>query len=244
MAAKVIMPALGMAQEFGKLIAWLKQEGDDVSKGEPLIEIETDKATVEFDAQASGVLAGIRAVPGQEVPVGEVIAWILQPGEEIPEQEPIVPIVEQGELPHVPNEQPEAAISNGSVGAGIQAPLEISPVARNIAMEHGIDLNQIKVNGNRVQKADVLRYIEEAKKPEFAGSRLLASPKARRLAAEQGISLGLIIGSGPDGAVLAEDVMGYATADNASLRTPGGRSAAQLTGEFEMSKAWEVMAGR
>ena len=81
MATDVIMPALGVAQEKGTLLNWLKAEGQSVTKGEPLMEIETDKATVEIEAPASGILANVIASPGDEVPVGNKIAVILAPGE-------------------------------------------------------------------------------------------------------------------------------------------------------------------
>ena len=74
------MPALGMAQDTGKLIAWLRGEGERVEKGQALMEIETDKATVEIEAPATGVLRGISASQGQDIPVGHTIAWILEPG--------------------------------------------------------------------------------------------------------------------------------------------------------------------
>ena len=81
MATNVIMPALGVAQQTGTLLKWLKAEGQAVSKGEPLMEIETDKATVEIEAAASGILTNVTASPGDEVPVGNKIAVILAPGE-------------------------------------------------------------------------------------------------------------------------------------------------------------------
>ena len=84
MAFSVVMPALEMAQETGKLIAWRKQEGDRVTKGEPLLEIETDKAVMEIEAPADGVLAGISAQAGSDIPVGQTIAWIVAPGEKPP----------------------------------------------------------------------------------------------------------------------------------------------------------------
>src|SRR5271170_3193459 len=84
MAFSVVMPALEMAQETGKLIAWRKQEGDRVTKGEPLLEIETDKAVLEVEAPADGILAGISAQAGADIPVGQTIAWIVAPGEKPP----------------------------------------------------------------------------------------------------------------------------------------------------------------
>src|ERR1043166_2888369 len=81
MATDVIMPALGVAQETGTLLNWLKAEGQSVTKGEPLMEVETDKATVEIEAPASGILANVAAAAGDEIPVGNRIAVILAPGE-------------------------------------------------------------------------------------------------------------------------------------------------------------------
>jgi pyruvate/2-oxoglutarate dehydrogenase complex dihydrolipoamide acyltransferase (E2) component len=77
MAFSVVMPALEMAQETGKLIAWRKQEGERVTKGEPLLEIETDKAVLEVEAPADGILAGITGLVGTDIPVGKTIAWIV-----------------------------------------------------------------------------------------------------------------------------------------------------------------------
>src|SRR5579862_6621371 len=87
MAISIVMPALEMAQETGKLISWLKKEGDSVVKGEPLLEIETDKAVMEIESPGEGILAGIKAHPGAEVPVGRTIAWIVRPGENAPSEE-------------------------------------------------------------------------------------------------------------------------------------------------------------
>ena len=85
MATSVIMPALEMAQESGVLVSWLKHDGEAVAKGEPLMEIETDKVTVEIEAPASGTLGGVLAKEGDVIPVGQTIAWILAPGEQVPE---------------------------------------------------------------------------------------------------------------------------------------------------------------
>ena len=85
------MPALGVAQQTGTLLKWLKAEGESVSKGEPLMEIETDKSTVEIEAAASGVLARVAAKAGDEVPVGETIALILAAGETLPAIQDIAP---------------------------------------------------------------------------------------------------------------------------------------------------------
>src|SRR5512138_3680767 len=88
MATSVIMPALEMAQESGVLVSWLKRDGEAVAKGEPLMEIETDKVTVEIEAPASGTLGGVLAREGDVIPVGQTIAWILAPGEKAPASTP------------------------------------------------------------------------------------------------------------------------------------------------------------
>src|SRR5205814_4891674 len=84
MAISVVMPALELAQETGKVLAWNKKKGDNVVKGEPLLEIETDKVSFELEAQADGILAGIKSHEGDVVPVGQIIAWLVAPGEQPP----------------------------------------------------------------------------------------------------------------------------------------------------------------
>src|SRR5579863_10103277 len=84
MAVSIVMPALEMAQETGKIISWLKKEGDSIVKGEPLAEIETDRVVLELEASADGVLAGVKAAAGDVVQVGKTIAWIVAPGEKPP----------------------------------------------------------------------------------------------------------------------------------------------------------------
>src|SRR6516162_3487293 len=88
MATSVVMPALEMAQETGKIVSWLKKEGDTITKGEPLLEVETDKAVVEVEATAEGILAGVKSHEGDVVPVGVTIAWIVAPGEKPPAEAP------------------------------------------------------------------------------------------------------------------------------------------------------------
>lgn len=221
MAKSVIMPALGMVQESGVLISWFKQEGDSVTKGEPLMEIETDKATVEIEAPESGFLGEVTAQAGDIVPVGQTIAWILAAGEKPPAQVSL-------------NSQPKLTSSISQQIPSRNVSVEASPLARKIAEEHGVDLALIKSNGKRIEKADVLAYIDSTgrPKPEAASvvstvaspTRLTpASPKARRLAIERGIDITTIKGSGPAGAVLAEDVpLELVSAPSESnLETPG-----------------------
>src|SRR5256714_13770549 len=83
------MPALGIAQDTGRILRWLKAEGEAVEQGAPIMEIETDKVTVEVEAPASGTLSGLRAPEGVDVPVGQVVALVLAAGEEAPPEAPV-----------------------------------------------------------------------------------------------------------------------------------------------------------
>lgn len=174
MATNVIMPALGVAQQTGTLLKWLKSEGQSVSKGEPLMEIETDKATVEIEAAASGILTRVAAKAGDEIPVGQTIALILAPGEaspakqEAPAAAPILPPLPQGE------------------GRGEE----------------------------RATTSTTKTTLAISTRP--SGGRILASPKAKRIAQERGIDLKSLRGTGPEGSVLADDVLRAATGTSAA----------------------------
>ena len=133
MAVSVVMPALEMAQETGKLISWLKREGEQVRKGDMLLEVETDKAVVEVEAAADGVLAGITAKPGDVIQVGRTIAWLLKAGESVP--------------------------SDASTSAPTGRTTRISPKARKLAQEKGIDISRITGTGpgGEILAEDILR---------------------------------------------------------------------------------------
>jgi len=230
-ATSVIMPALEIAQESGRLVSWLKREGDSVTKGEPLMEIETDKVTVEIEAPESGILGGVLVRENDEVLVGRTIAWILAPGESVPSAPLEVPTSGRA---HSQQSAPKPDTQPASVG------IDISPVARKMAEEHGIDPASIKVNGKRIEKADVLAYINTTQQaapeiaPVMSAYRLTpASPKARRLASEREIDLSTLTGSGPDGAVLAAD-----------LTQPVETGAASATRLETPDTVWRVMAER
>ena len=148
MAFSVVMPALEMAQETGKLIAWRKQEGDRVTKGEPLLEIETDKAVMEVESPADGILAGITGQVGTDIQVGKTIAWIVAPGEKPPvddESAASGPAARGGsktktEAPAVP------VAASGSESSGMQS-ARISPKARRLAKELGVDITAVRGTG-------------------------------------------------------------------------------------------------
>ncbi len=168
MATDVIMPALGVAQETGTLINWLKAEGQSVTKGEPLMEVETDKATVEIEAPASGILTKVTAAPGDEIPVGNKIALILAPGENVETVPPRHPITVHTEA------APTSPRTKSAPPPQTQAP---------------------------------------------RSSKIPASPAARRIAREKGVDLSTLRGTGPAGAVLAQDVVGSPASE---ARAAGG----------------------
>lgn len=144
MAISVVMPALEMAQETGKVIAWRKKEGERVTKGEPLLEIETDKAVMEVEAPADGLLAGIKAHEGDEVPVGRTIAWIVAPGEAPPAEE--TPAA-SARAETAAAARPATAIPAAPAAAAAEASVRISPKARRLAREHGIDISTLRGKG-------------------------------------------------------------------------------------------------
>lgn len=244
MAKEVYMPALGMNQETGTLLRWLKAEGEPVQKGEPLMEVATDKTDVEIEAPASGILRAVTAAEGEDVPVGQVIALIAAPDEVIaaPPVAPLAPAEQAAPArptPILPPRQPAARASTARRGEP-----SVSPLAARIAAEHGVDLAAVTPTGSRIQKEDVLAYL--AAQPASAEGRVLASPKARRLAAEAGVDLAGIAGSGPDGAVLAADVLAAAPAP-APVRAAAGTAAPGESASGEgvpMSRMWKVMAER
>ena len=231
MAKEVIMPALGMAQDEGVLLRWLKKEGEMVTAGEPLMEVATDKVDVQVDAPASGLLTAVTAKEGDEIPVGQVIAQIAAEGEELP-------------APQQASDPVEASAGDRRA----DPPLPSSPVAARIAAEHGINLAEVSAAGGRISKEDVEAHIRAAD----SGARVLASPKARRLARERGIDLATLVGNGPEGAVLAADVPQTAQPLTESLPQPvpevaatTDRAPAAMELETQpVSRMWQIMAQR
>ena len=144
MAISVVMPALEMAQETGKLVSWKKKAGDQVKKGEMLLEVETDKAVVEIEAAGDGVLGGITAKEGDVVPVGQTIAWLLKPGEQPPTN---VAATQTGrKMDSAPAAAETAAVAAAPEPASV-AGARISPKARRLAREHGVDISRLKGSG-------------------------------------------------------------------------------------------------
>ena len=146
MAISVVMPALELTQETGKLVSWRKKEGEAVAKGETLMEVETDKAVVEVEAQADGFLAGVNAKDGEVIAVGTTIAWIVAKGEAPPQSESTLNVT-SGASVSTKIAQPERAKAASSGDVVPRGKPKISPKARRIAGELNVDLNKVRGSG-------------------------------------------------------------------------------------------------
>jgi pyruvate dehydrogenase E2 component (dihydrolipoamide acetyltransferase) len=161
----IIMPKMGDAMEEGTLVRWLKQEGEPVKEGEPIAEIATDKATIELEAPASGILRGIRVPEGATVPINTPLAYILTEGETLPEESK-----RDGATP-APAAAPQVVAPPSEVKAAYapaaEERIKASPLARKIAQEHGIDLRLLQGTGpqGRIVERDVLAYLEKMRPP-------------------------------------------------------------------------------
>ena len=229
MATSIVMPQMGYDMREGTVVRWHKQEGDPVARGDVLADIETDKATVEYEAFTAGVLRKIIAQEGVVIPVGELIAVITAPDEPLPED-----ILSQGETSgQVPQPTPTQAGAGqlsqqqATVAPSPDGEIRASPIARRLARERGIDLSRVAGTGpgGRIVEQDVIGYQEtapvEAAVP--AAGEVRASPIARRLAREAGIDLAGITGTGPGGRIVEQDVLRYKDA----APTAAGVAAAQ-----------------
>ncbi len=199
MATKVIMPKLSPTMEEGQISRWLKKEGDKVSMGEPLAEIDTDKATMEMQALANGVLRKILINEGQSAPLGQLIAVISEPNEDIAAllaEAPAAaakPQEEKKPEPEKPAEQPAPAPQAKAAAASAQPQ----------------------------PSADNGRQPQPAPQPVASDSgRMIVSPLAARMAAEAGIDLRSLQGSGPGGRIIKKDIEAAMSQPKADAATP------------------------
>lgn len=197
---EIIMPKLGLTMEEGRVVSWLKKEGDPIEKGELLLEVETDKSINEVEASYSGTIGKIYIQVDETAAVLSVIGYILEPGEKPPDEWP------------VPGSTREVKFE---VGKATQRPAEklavkASPVAQRIAEEKGVDLSKVKGSGTggKITKEDVLAASKPALSPAPTG-KIKISPRARRLAREKNVPIEAVSGSGPEGRILEEDVLAY-----------------------------------
>ncbi len=163
MAKTLMMPKMGFDMEQGKIVRWLKQEGDAVERGEKVVEIETEKVTIEVENFDDGILHTIVAQAGEEVPVGQPIAVVAQPGEDVDLAALNITVST------APATEPAAAEAAASNGAAVEAPAQetapaapagrvrASPLARRLAAEYGLDLASITGSGplGRIERRDV-----------------------------------------------------------------------------------------
>jgi pyruvate dehydrogenase E2 component (dihydrolipoamide acetyltransferase) len=169
----IIMPKMGDAMEEGTLVRWLKQEGEPVKEGEPIAEIATDKATIEIEAPASGILRGIRVQEGATVPINTPLAYILSEGETLPDESKRDGAAPSPAVaPPIVSPPPEASVAAAPAEERIKA----SPLARKIAQEHGIDLRLLQGTGpqGRIVERDVLAYLERVRPPVPAPAPVVA----------------------------------------------------------------------
>jgi pyruvate dehydrogenase E2 component (dihydrolipoamide acetyltransferase) len=224
MAVEVKLPRLGQGMESGTIVRWLKSEGDPVTKGEPLFELDTDKVTQEVEAEADGVLLKI-VLPEGEADVGTTVAVVGAEGEDVSEL--------------------LAAAQTGNGGAAA-AP---APAAPSAPAEPEAPAEEIRAPGDTVSQGEVATApaAPPAREP---GERVKASPLARRIARERGIDLAAIAGTGPDGRVIAEDVEKAAAAPApaaaaAPTPPPGEVEVVELTSirrtiARRLTEAWEA----
>ena len=183
MAISIVMPALEMGQETGKLVSWRKKEGDTVAKSEILFEVETDKAVLEVEALGEGVLAGITAKEGDVIVVGKTIAWLVAPGEAPPKEAVAAPVAEAKSAVETHQAAPVAAHSLGAA--------RISPKARRLAKENGIDLGSVRGTGaeGEILASDIQVLIDgsaaSAPAPAKPVSQVTAQSSVARIMAER-----------------------------------------------------------
>src|SRR5437870_8846328 len=186
MATEVIMPKLSPTMEEGQLSRWPKKEGDSVAMGEPLAEIDTDKATMEMQALTSGVLRKILIKEGESAPLGQVIAIVGEADEDISELE----------------RKAQSPKTEAAPPASTQAPAEEQPPQPSTAAPppsaQPPAANPEATTGGNGRQGDV---VEAA-----ASGRLIVSPLAARMAAEAGIDLRSLSGSGPGGRIIKRDI--------------------------------------
>src|SRR5438105_1007322 len=194
---KVVMPKLSDAMESGKIIKWLKKEGDRIQGGDILAEVETDKADVEMEAFGAGVLRKVLVKEGDRVPVGALIAVIAEPNDDIAS---------------VVDSAPVAAPATS------QRPAAVPPPPRG--EDHATVAKQEPATKAPAAAAVVGRAQAEAPAPAAPASstagRIKVSPLARKVAAQSGVDLRLLHGSGPGGRIVRKDVEAAASAPAAA----------------------------
>ena len=246
MTSEIVMPRMGLTMETGTIVQWLKQEGEPVAAGEPLLEIETDKATVEIEALESGTLQKIVAQAGEELPVGAVIAYLLKPGE-IAGQE------SHAALPAAATAAGATLATSALVAAPMALPaigqkVRASPAARKLAKSLGVELGAVNGSGpdGRIVACNVTDAAEAISKTRAAPTAgtppVRVSPIAQRVAAEKGLNLAQVQGSGPGGTITRRDV--ELAAQKPSQTAVPGQTSTEAATVTPMNRVQRVMAER
>ena len=244
MATSMVMPQMGYDMHEGKVVRWLKKEGEEVIRGEVIAEIETDKATVEYEAYTGGVVAKIVAAEGMTIPVGGLIAVLTAPGEAIPED-----ILTDAALDAPAEAPPATAAAEVPASAAAAAPgasdeeVRASPLARRMAKERGVDLSSITGTGpsGRITEADIPEQVASALAAPAIGD-IKASPLAKRLARERGIDLTTLTGTGPGGRITEADVPEHVAPAAAQVSSETGASAGLTSENVELSRMRQTIA--
>ncbi|MCG8483122.1 MAG: 2-oxo acid dehydrogenase subunit E2 [Clostridia bacterium] len=192
----VKMPKLGLTMTEGVLVKWLKQEGDDVAKGEPIVEVESDKSIVEYESPETGILKKILIEEGKEVPILTDIAIIGDKNDQIPD---LKEAPEKGavEMDSKPDEIKIAAIKNDGRESG---KIFATPSARRVARENNIDIGSVPkgTNKERIEKADVIALINNR--------NVKTTPLAKKLASLEGVALHSVSATGVNGKIIRKDI--------------------------------------
>ena len=245
MATSIVMPQMGYDMHEGKVVRWLKKEGEEVTRGEVIAEIETDKATVEYEAYTGGVMAKIVAEEGIAIPVGGLIAVMTAPGEAIPEDiltDAAIALAADSPAPAASAVQALEGPISAAVAPADTEEVRASPLARRLAKERGFDLATITGTGpgGRITEADIPEQGAAVAPAALASSNgyIKASPLAKRLARERGIDLATLTGTGPGGRVIEADVPEHAVPAAAESVAP----ATLVSENVELSRMRQAIA--
>jgi pyruvate dehydrogenase E2 component (dihydrolipoamide acetyltransferase) len=201
-SAEIIMPKMGDAMTEGKVVRWYKKAGEPVKKGEPLLEIETDKVNLDLEAEADGTLGDVEAGEGQVVAVGGVLARILGDGEKAAEKP-------APEKPSTEKTEPAKEKAPAEAAAPSAAPPSRRATDKKESVKHttGEYGEAIEMRGPRTDRTQAARTGNVVAMPAAqSGGRRRSSPLARKMAQELGVNLESIEGSGPRGRIVASDV--------------------------------------
>ena len=240
MAIRILMPKLSFIVTQGTILEWLKKPGDLVNKGEPLLVIESEKATVEVESPGTGILGPDLAPVGTIVPVTATIGYILEPGEEPPKLELDLVGSVQGQTAGEPDAETAPTERERQRAGKRRVRVKVSPSARRLAQEHGVDLAEVEGSGpqGRIVKKDVLAYVEARTQAEKK-SPVRVTPAARNLAAALGVDLSKVERTGPGGRVMLEDVK---RASQAEL--PPSSAAGPPAEQIELTSIQRITAER